>query len=175
MSAKANDITIMPDRDFIITRIFDAPRAIVFKAWTEPKQMAHWWGPHNFTNPICELDARPGGQWRIVMRGPDGSEHPARGIYREVVAPEKIVMTIDHSELSDQWHDMVNPERDKTKGKPSLEGVSTVTFEDQNGKTKLTIRTRFESPAILAALTKIGMNQGWSQSLERLAALMKKP
>jgi len=160
------------DRDFVITRTFDAPRALVFKAWTDPKRMAQWWGPHGFTNPICELDARPGGVWRIVMRGPDGVEHPAGGVYREIVEPERLVMTIDHSELSDQWHDMVNPGRDRTQGKPALEAVSTVTFEEIGGKTKVTVRQRFESAAVRDALLKIGMNQGWSQSLERLAAVV---
>jgi len=157
------------DRTFVITRIFDAPRDLVFKAWTESKRMAQWWGPHGFTNPICELNAQPGGTWRIVMRGPDGSDHPAHGVYREVREPERLVMTINHSELSEQWHDMVNPSRDKTKGKPALEAVTTAIFEDLAGKTKLMIRQRFESAAIRNALLKIGMNEGWSQSLERLA------
>ena len=90
------------DREFVITRVFDAPRSLVFKMWTDPKHMAHWWGPKGFTNPVCEMDVRPGGAWRIVMRGPDGGEHPAKGVYREVVAPGRLVMTIDHSELSNE-------------------------------------------------------------------------
>jgi uncharacterized protein YndB with AHSA1/START domain len=158
------------DRDFVITRVFDAPRALVFKAWTDPKHMARWWGPHTFTNPVVQLDVRAGGAFRIVMRGPDGIDHPAKGIYREVVEPERLVFTIDHSELPDEWHDRVNPTRDKAAGKPAVEGLTTVTFEDQGGKTKLTIRMRFESAALRDALLKLGMNQGWSQSLERLAA-----
>jgi len=95
-------------------------------------------------------------------------------VYREVVEPERLVMTIDHSELSDQWHDLLNPNRDKAAGKPALEGLMTVTFEDKAGKTKRTIRTRFESGAIRDALLKIGMSQGWSQSLERLEELLAK-
>ena len=134
--------------------------------------MAQWWGPHNFTNPVCEMDVRPGGAYRIVMCGPDGSEHPARGQFCEVLEPERLVMTINHSELSDEWHDLVNPNRDKAAGKPGLEGVLTVTFEDLDGKTKLTVRVRFESGAIRDALLKIGMTQGWSQSLERLETLV---
>ena len=156
--------------EFVLTRVFDAPRALVFKAWTDPKHMARWWGPHGFTNPVCELNVRPGGAWRIVMRGPDGADHPAGGFYGEVVEPERLVLTIDHSELSDEWHDLVNPNRDKAAGKPTLEALTTVTFEEQSGKTKLTIRIRFESAAIRDSLLKIGMSQGWSQSLERLAA-----
>jgi uncharacterized protein YndB with AHSA1/START domain len=102
------------------------------------------------------------------MRGPDGALHPAKGVYREVVEPERLVMTIDHSELSDEWHDLVNPNRDKAAGKPALEALTTVTFEEAAGKTKLTIRLRFDSTAVRDALLKLGMTQGWSQSLERL-------
>jgi len=162
------------EREFVITRVFDAPRALVFKAWTDPKHMAQWWGPHTFTNPVCEMDVRPGGAYRIVMRGPDGDLHPARGVYREVVEPDRLVMTINHSELSDEWHDLVNPNRDKAAGKPPLEVLATVTFEDQGDKTKLTIRLRFDSAAVRDALLKLGMAQGWSQSLERLAELLTK-
>ena len=157
------------DRDFVITRVFDAPRALVFTMWTDPAQMAHWWGPRGFTNPVCTLDARPGGAWRIVMRGPDGAEHPATGVYRELAEPARLVFTINHAELSDEWHDLVNPHRDKGKGKPALEGLSTVIFDEQDGKTTLTIRTRFESAAVRDALLKIGMQEGWGQSLDRLA------
>jgi uncharacterized protein YndB with AHSA1/START domain len=162
------------DRDFVIERTFDAPRDLVFKAWTDPVHMAQWWGPRGFTNPICQLDVRPGSAWRIVMVSPDGEKHPAKGVYREIVPPERIVMTVDHSDLSDQWHDMINPDRDKSKPKPTIEAVTTVTFDDLAGKTKLTIRMRFESPAVRDSLLKIGMNQGWSQSLDRLGELLAK-
>jgi uncharacterized protein YndB with AHSA1/START domain/DNA-binding transcriptional ArsR family regulator len=172
MTAKSSDAHRSTDREFVITRIFDAPRELVFKAWTDPKLMARWWGPHHFTNPVCELDARPGCAWRIVMRGPDGADHPAQGLYREVAAPQRLVWTIDHSQLSDQWHDLVNPTRDKSKGKPAYEVISTVTFDERDGKTTLTIRNQFESPAIRDAFLKIGMTDGWSQSLERLGTLL---
>ena len=136
--------------------------------------MAQWWGPHHFTNPVCEMDVRPGGAWRIVMRGPDGADHPAKGVYREVVPPARLVFTINHSELPDAWHDKVNPQRDKAAGKPGIEALTTVTFEEQGGKTKMTIRQEFESAAVRASLLKIGMAQGWGQSLERLGALVVK-
>jgi uncharacterized protein YndB with AHSA1/START domain len=160
------------DRDFVITRVFDAPRALVFRAWTDPRHMARWWGPHGFTNPVCELDVRPGGAWRIVMRGPDGAAHPARGVYREVAEPERLVLTIDHSELSDEWHDAVSPGRDRGKGRPALEGLLTATIEERGGKTTLTIRVRFESAEVRERLEKIGMAEGWSQSLERLREVL---
>jgi uncharacterized protein YndB with AHSA1/START domain len=161
------------DADFMISSTLDAPRDLVFKAWTDPKHMAEWWGPHHFTNPVCELDVRAGGQWRIVMQGPDGSEHPAKGVYIEVKRPERLAFTIDHSGLPDEWHDMVNPNRRKDQGKPKLECNVTVNFEDHAGKTNLTIRVRFESAAIRDSLVKIGMNDGWSQTLERLATELR--
>jgi uncharacterized protein YndB with AHSA1/START domain len=162
------------NRDFVITRVFDAPRELVWKAWTEPKHMARWWGPKTFTNPVCELDVRVGGAFRIVMRGPDGADYPAKGFYREVVKPKRLVMALDHSELPDEWHDKVNPRRDKTAGKPALEALTQVTLEERDGKTKQTIRIRFDSAEVRDALLKIGMSHGWSQSLERLDALLAK-
>jgi len=81
------------ERTVVITRVFDAPRELVFKAWTDAKHLAQWWGPKGFTNPICEVDARPGGNLRIVMRAPDGAEHPMTGVFREVTAPERLVFT----------------------------------------------------------------------------------
>ncbi|HMD55276.1 MAG TPA: SRPBCC domain-containing protein, partial [Phycisphaerae bacterium] len=99
------------DRDFVITRVLSAPRELVFKAWTDPRHMAQWWGPHHFTNSVCEMDVRPGGAYRIVMRSPDGIEYPINGVFREIAAPERLVMTMDCSEHPDAWHDLVNPQR----------------------------------------------------------------
>src|SRR5437879_6953424 len=76
-----------------ITRIIDAPRARVFKMWTDPKHLAQWWGPKGFTNPVCELDLRVGGALRIVMRAPDGVDYPMGGLFREIVEPERLVFT----------------------------------------------------------------------------------
>jgi uncharacterized protein YndB with AHSA1/START domain len=156
--------------EFVITRVFDAPRELVFRAWTDPRHMARWWGPRDFTNPVCELDARPGGAHRIVMRSPDGIEFPCKGVYREVSAPARIVMTLDCSEHPDFWHDLVNPNRRKDDANPAGEMLSTITFEDLGGGTRLTVRTRFGSAAIRDAMLKLGMTEGWSQSLDRLAA-----
>ncbi len=86
-----------PERDFVITRVFDAPPELVFKAWTDPKHMARWWGPRIMTTPVCEMDVRPGGAYRIVMHAPDGSDYPITGVYREVTPPRRLVMTMDPS------------------------------------------------------------------------------
>lgn len=172
MSADKHKTSSAADpREFIISRLFDAPRELVWQAWTDPRRMARWWGPHHFANPVCELDPRPGGSWRIVMRGADGVDFPAKGVYHEVVKPERIVMTMDHSELPDEWHDRVNPNRDRRAGRPKVEALATITFEavpDRPPKTRLTICVRLESAAIRDSLFKIGMNEGWSQSLDQL-------
>ena len=148
------------EREVIITRIFDAPRELVFKAWTDPKHMIRWWGPHRFTNSACEMDVRVGGTWHIVMRGPNGVDYPCRGVYREIVELERLVFTNNAED---------------TAGNLLLEGLTTVTFEDYGGKTKLTLQTRAvglvpDAPSMLA-----GMEMGWTQSLERLDAHVAGP
>lgn len=137
-----------------LTRIFDAPRELVFEAWTNPVHLKRWWGPHHFTNPVCEVDLKIGGAWKIVMRGPDGSEHTAQGVYREIVPPERLVFT--------------NIVTDKD-GKRLLEGLTTVGFADLAGKTELTLHTRMSGLVPYADRMLDGMEPGWSQSLERLA------
>src|ERR1700733_13572037 len=142
------------EREVVITRVFDAPRELVFKAWTDPKIMKAWYGPKMFTNTVCELDVRVGGAWRIVMRGPDGAEYPGRGVYREVVKPERLVFT---SEATDK------------DGKVVLAGLATGTFAEEDGKTKLTLRMRATAMVDYAVAYLGGMEAGWSQSLEKLA------
>ena len=104
------------DHEVVITRRLDAPRALVWKAWTEPKHMAEWWGPKSFTNPVCDMDVRPGGAWRIVMRGPDGAEYPLKGVYREVVEPRLLVMVMDLTEHPDASHDFHRSEPRQVEG-----------------------------------------------------------
>jgi uncharacterized protein YndB with AHSA1/START domain len=173
MAAKNDRAAGSADREFVISRVFDAPRALVFETWTNPSHMAAWWGPHGFAGR-CEMDVRPGGTFRITMLAPDGSEYPMRGVYREIEAPARLVYTSDLSEHPDSWHDLVAPERDKSKPKPAYESLTTVTFEEQGKKTLLTVRTIFESAAIRDLFVKIGMNGGWSQSLQKLEALLIK-
>jgi uncharacterized protein YndB with AHSA1/START domain len=160
---------IQADREFVITRVLDAPRARVFHAWTDPAQMAKWWGPHSVTNPVCDMDVRPGGTYRIVMRGPDGTEYPVKGTFREIKPPAQLIMTMDASEHPKEWHDLVKPDRTDKEKNPCGLMLDTVIFEDLGVKTRLTVRTRFESPEIRDAMLKMGMTDGWAQSLERLA------
>lgn len=146
-------------REMVLTRILGAPRSLVFKVWTDTNHVARWWGPRGFTNPVCELDVRPGGLIRIEMRGPDGTMYPMKGVFHEIVEAERLVFT---STAMEDEH-----------GKPLLEILNTVTFEDFHGITKLTLHARLVSknfqltPQVLAALS--GMEQGWSESLYRLA------
>jgi uncharacterized protein YndB with AHSA1/START domain/uncharacterized membrane protein YphA (DoxX/SURF4 family) len=162
------------DREWVIYRVFDASRELVWQAWTDPKLMAQWWGPRAFANPVCELDVRPGGAYRIVMRSSDGVEYPVKGVYHEVAEPERLVMSVDCSEHPAEWQDLVKPSRAKGEDNPAGKMQSTVSLEDVGGKTRLTIRMRFESAAIRDALLKIGMNEGWNESLERLEPILAK-
>lgn len=164
-------ITTAPD-EFLISRTLRAPRSKVWQAWTDPRQLERWWGPHIMDNPECALDVRVGGEHRVVMRGPDGVSYPIRGKYLEVVPMSRLVMTLDCSDHPAAWHDMV-----RANGAPQQTNapgimVQTVTFEEIGDGTRLTVRTRFDSAAIRNAMVKLGMNEGWSESLEKLDALV---
>lgn len=163
--------TNQKDVVFSISRLIHAPRQIVWRAWTDPDMLAQWWGPNYFTNPICEIDPRPGGEYRIVMRGPDDVEYPMRGTFQVIEPPERLVMTMDVSEHPDEWHDMINP--DRSVANPAGELVCTVHLEDDEDRTQITIHVQFETPQIREAMLKIGMNEGWNQSLDRLAKLVQ--
>jgi len=151
-------------REFVITCAFQSSRDLVYKAWTDPKHIARWWGPHASENPACEMDVRPGGTYRIVTRGPDGVEYPLKGVYREVVEPERIVCTADTSEHPPQWRELLK----KYGGHPAHESLWTVTFEEQGGETLLRIVIHFDSSADRDAMLTMGMAEGWEECLERL-------
>jgi uncharacterized protein YndB with AHSA1/START domain len=141
--------------ELVIERIFDAPRELVFKAWTDPARLRQWWGPKNFTNPVCEIDVRPGGAIRIDMRAPDGVVYPMAGVFKEIAPPERLVFTsvaLDKSE------------------NPMFEILNTVTFAETGGQTRLTLRATVLSATPQAAPHLAGMQQGWRQSLDRLEA-----
>ena len=142
------------ERELAINRILNAPRERVWKAWTVSKQVAHWWGPNGFTNPLCELDVREGGIIRIDMRGPDSTIYPMAGIFNEIVEPERLIFT--------------SAALDKNK-KPLFEVRNIVTFIKHNGKTEITLRARVTKMTPEAAPYLKGMNEGWTQSLDRLA------
>jgi uncharacterized protein YndB with AHSA1/START domain len=157
--APGNTAAKEKEHELVLTRVFDAPRELVWKVWTDPKHVARWWGPHGFTNPVCELDVRPGGAIRIHMRGPDGTVYPMTGVYLEVVEPERIVFT--SAALG-------------ADGNPVFEVLTTVTFAEQGGKTKQILHARVIKMTAQAAPYLKGMEAGWTQSLERLAESLAK-
>lgn len=142
-----------------LTRVFDAPRRLLFKVWTDPTHLAAWWGPQGFTNPRCEWDARADGLIRIDMRAFDGRVYPMSGKFREVVPPEKIVFL---SAALDE------------AGNPMFEVLNTVTFTENAGKTTLTLTACVVTATAHAPQYLKGMEMGWTQSLERLAAQIRK-
>jgi uncharacterized protein YndB with AHSA1/START domain len=136
------------ERDMVLSRLFDAPASLVFEAWSKPETLARWWGPRNFTLPVCEIDFRPGGAYRMVMRDPEGREYPFHGAYSEIVENERIVFT--------------------AKILPGVEVVTTVTFVEEGGKTLLTVQQTVPADAYAAR----GQLEGWNGSLEKLAAAL---
>src|SRR5471032_189957 len=126
MATKTKAAEDYTGREFVITREFAAPRELVFKAWTDPKHLAQWWGPKGFTNPVCEWDARPGGKIYDVMRAPNGTDYPMGGAFQEVAAPERLVFTTGALD---------------ERGQLLFEFSHTLTFAETNGKTTLTLRS----------------------------------
>ena len=147
------------ESELTITRVFDAPRALVFGAWTDPVQLAQWWGPQGFTNPVCEFDARIGGRFRIHMRAPDGTLYPMEGEIREITPPERLAFT--------------NIAVDEA-GRHLLEGFTTVTFADENGKTRMTLHTRARAVVDKAVAHLRGMETGWTMSIDKLQAMLER-
>jgi uncharacterized protein YndB with AHSA1/START domain len=127
------NISTTADCELVISRLIDAPRRLVFKAWTQPEHIARWWGPQGFTTIHCEMDIRVGGTYRFGMRSQQGVEHWKRGVYREIVEPERIVFTF-------AWED--------SDDNPGHELLTTVIFAEEGTKTRLTLRqTGFETTA----------------------------
>ncbi|HVR88443.1 MAG TPA: SRPBCC domain-containing protein [Candidatus Limnocylindria bacterium] len=148
------NVTLPSDREILITRVFDAPRELVFKACTDPDLIPRWWGPRAFTTTVEKMDLRPGGKWRFLNRAPDGNEYGFEGEYREVVPPERIVDTFEFD------------------GVPGKVQVQTATFTERDGKTELTIRVVFDSKEDRDGMLHSGMEVGMRESHDRLAELL---
>lgn len=150
-------------KELRLTRFFDAPRELVFKAWTDPKLVKKWWGPKGVTNPTCEVDARPGGTIHIVMLAGDelgpykGVKWPMKGTFQEVIFPSKLVFSAT----------AINND------KPFLEHYTTVLFEEQEGKTKMTLHIVVTKALPGSEKALSGMETGWSQSLDKLSEFLK--
>jgi len=151
----ASDFT---DREIVMTREFSAPRAVVFEAWTNPKQLPHWWGPRGFTTTVHEMDVRPGGVWRLTMRGPDGRDYHNRIVFVEVAKPERLVY-----------------KHEPEKGSEPVSFETTVTFGERGDKTEVTVRMLFpSSQARDHVVQKYGAIEGLKQTLGRLAEHLEK-
>lgn len=138
-----------------LDRVFDAPRALVYRAWTDPEHIARWWGPNDFSVPHATLDVRPGGKIRIDMQAPDGTVFPMTGIFREVIPNEKLVFT--------SYAFLGSPD-----GEPAAEALSTATFTAEGRKTRVVweqIITAYK-PEFVEAIA--GMEEGMKQTLDRL-------
>jgi uncharacterized protein YndB with AHSA1/START domain len=139
--------------ELVITRTFDAPRSLVFKAWTQPEHMVRWLGPHTYTAISAKMDVRPGGSYRAGIRGPDGKENWMRGVYREIVEPERLVFTFS-------W--------EGKEGELGRENAISITFAEVDGKTRMTFRHGFFE----TAATRDEHNKGWSGCFDRLAEFL---
>ncbi len=141
-------------RELTITRLFRAPRELVFRTWTDPAHLANWWGPAHFTNPRCEADVRPGGKIHVDMRAPDGTVYPMGGEFREIVPPEKLVFLTTALDGA---------------GKPIFENLNTVLFEEfEDNQTLIKLHVQVVEELGDSEQYLKGMEQGWSSSLDKL-------
>jgi uncharacterized protein YndB with AHSA1/START domain len=159
-------------KPFEITRVFDAPRDRVWKAWTEAERLKHWFGPKGFKTHTCKVDLRPGGVFHYGMKAPDGADVWGKFVYREIQAPKRLVFIVSFSD----------PKGGVTRhpGSPGwpLEMLSTVTFEEQGGKTKVTVQWLPHNATEAERKTfeegRDGMKQGWTGTFEQFADYLKK-
>lgn len=166
MAAK-NTPTTAEEQALVITRVFDAPREIVFKAWSEPERLMRWWGPKGFTTPVCKIDFRVGGRFLNCMRSPEGQDIWSTGVYEEIVAPERIVCT---DSFADEKGNVVPASHYGMTGEIPIEMRISVTFEDLGGKTKMTLR----HAGLPAGEHFSGANEGWNQFFDKLAEELAK-
>lgn len=149
-------------QEVVITRLLEAPRELVFKAFLDREQVVRWWGPKGFSIPFCELDPRPGGTFRYCMRSAEGRDFWVRGTYREIVAPERIVFT---DSMTDESGNPVHPSHYGMGGDWPMEVRTTVSFAETEGKTALTLRMHVARPVA----ERDGVVEGWNESFDRLA------
>jgi len=148
------------DRELVLTRLIDASPDKLYRAWTDPALLRQWFAPLPYTTPVAELDVRPGGSTLIVMRSPDGTELPNRGVYLEVVPNRKLVITDAYTEA---W---------QPSQKPFMTVI--VTFDAEGGGTRYTARVRHWAVDDREMHEKMGFHQGWGQCADQLAALVAK-
>jgi uncharacterized protein YndB with AHSA1/START domain len=150
-------ITAKPgEREVVVTRVFDAPRELVFKAYNDPKLIPQWWGPRKYTTTITKMDMRPGGAWRFVQHDSEGHEYAFSGVFREIVPPKRIVWTFEF------------------EGMPCHVSYDSTTFEEEDGKTKVTDTSVFQSVEDRDGMLQSGMETGVKESYERLDEVLER-
>ena len=147
------EVTTPTEREIVLTRVFDAPRSLVFDAMTKPELLRRWFGPRGWSLVVCEVDLKVGGTWRSVLRGPDGTDMGMRGVYQEMTAPERFVST----ESFDDY--------------PG-ESLNTLILSEEDGKTTFTITVRYASQEIRDAVIKSGMEHGAAECYDKLAEML---
>jgi uncharacterized protein YndB with AHSA1/START domain len=155
MTARDNALTVtLPShREIVMSRVFDAPRELVFRAYTDPQLVARWWGRRHSTTRVDKMDVRPGGLWRYIESGPDG-EFAFNGVYREVVPPQRLVYTFEFEPM------------------PGHVLVETITFVDLNGRTQLTSTSVFDTVEDRDGMLQSGMESGANESMDQLDELL---
>jgi uncharacterized protein YndB with AHSA1/START domain len=154
MIKSENGMTVEPSsQDVVLTWTFDAPRQLVFQAYTDPQMIPNWWGPRELATTVERLEARTGGIWRFVQRDPDGNVHAFHGVFHEVSAPQRIVRTFEY------------------EGTPGRVMLETVAFDEVAGRTKLITQSVFQTLADRDQMVAAGMERGVVDSMERLAQL----
>ncbi len=149
------DFVAEPGRqEVIITRVFDAPRELVFKTYTDPNLIPQWWGPKSLTTTVEKMDVRPGGVWRFVQRDAGGNEYAFNGVFHQIVPPERLVRTFEF------------------EGMPGHVLLETVTLEDLDGKTKVTGRSVFQTVEDRDGMLESGMEGGAAETMDRLSELL---
>jgi uncharacterized protein YndB with AHSA1/START domain len=153
--------------EVLVTRVFDAPRELVFAAWTESQHLKRWWGPAGYTMPYCEIHLREGGVFFYCMRSPEGRDIWVKGDFREVVVPERLILTVS---FTDAEGNVVAPTRYGMSSDWPMEMLMKVTFDEGEGKTKVTLRYEGVPPGA----DRDESRQGWAESLDRLAEYLAK-
>jgi uncharacterized protein YndB with AHSA1/START domain len=164
--AKNNVVAERGKQEIMIRRVFDAPRELVWKAWIDPEHFQRWWGPKDYTCPFCQMDLRVGGKYLNCMRSPEGQDFWSTGVYREIVPLERIVYTDSFADAEGNvvpaTHYGMNPDF-------PLEMLVTVTLEDYEGKTKMTLKHSDLPAGEMGELT----GAGWNESFDKLAENLK--
>lgn len=146
---------VVAERQVTLTRVFDAPRELVFRAYTDPSLIPRWWGPRRFTTTVDRMDVRPGGKWRFVQRDSGGNEYAFNGVYKEIAPYERLSDTFEF------------------EGMPGHVLVETAVFEEHGGKTKVTGTAAFSTDEDRDMMLNTGMQDGWSETMDRMAELLQ--